>query len=55
MRRYWLVVAGLLVLFTALFAAMEALDVPLLTDLEPVLRGAPLWAAAPGHLRAEQS
>jgi len=48
MRRYWLVVTGMLVLFTALFAVVEALDVPLLTDPEPVLQGAPLAAAAVG-------
>jgi uncharacterized membrane protein YdjX (TVP38/TMEM64 family) len=48
MRRYWLVVTAMLVLFTALFAVVEALEVPLLTDPEPVLQGAPLWAAAAG-------
>jgi uncharacterized membrane protein YdjX (TVP38/TMEM64 family) len=48
MRRYWLVVTGMLLLFTALFLAVEALDVPLLTDPGPVLERAPLTAAAVG-------
>jgi uncharacterized membrane protein YdjX (TVP38/TMEM64 family) len=48
MRRYWLVVTGMLVLFTALFSAVEVLDVPLLTDPEPALEGAPVAAAAVG-------
>jgi uncharacterized membrane protein YdjX (TVP38/TMEM64 family) len=48
MRRYSLVVAGLLALFTAMFVAVEALDVPLLTDPRPVLQAAPLAAAPVG-------
>jgi uncharacterized membrane protein YdjX (TVP38/TMEM64 family) len=48
MRRYWLVVTGMLVLFTALFAAVEALDIPLLTDPAPLLDAAPLTAAVVG-------
>jgi uncharacterized membrane protein YdjX (TVP38/TMEM64 family) len=48
MRRYWLVVTGMLVLFTALFLAVEALDIPLLTDPAPRLEAAPLAAAAVG-------
>jgi uncharacterized membrane protein YdjX (TVP38/TMEM64 family) len=48
MRRYWLVVGGMLVLFTALFLAVEALDIPLLTDPAPLLDAAPVAAAAVG-------
>jgi uncharacterized membrane protein YdjX (TVP38/TMEM64 family) len=48
MRRYWLVVGGMLVVFTALFAAVEALDIPLLTDPAPLLDAAPLAAATVG-------
>jgi uncharacterized membrane protein YdjX (TVP38/TMEM64 family) len=48
MRRYWLVVTGLLVVFTVLFVLVEALEVPRLTDPGPVLQGAPLAAAVVG-------
>jgi uncharacterized membrane protein YdjX (TVP38/TMEM64 family) len=48
MRRYWLVVTGMLVLFTALFLAVEALDIPLLTDPAPLLDAAQMAAAVVG-------
>jgi uncharacterized membrane protein YdjX (TVP38/TMEM64 family) len=48
MRRYWLVVTGMLVMFTALFVVVEALDIPLLTGREPVLQQASLAAALVG-------
>jgi uncharacterized membrane protein YdjX (TVP38/TMEM64 family) len=48
MRRYWLVITGMLTVFTALFVVVEALNVPLLTDPEPVLQQAPLAAAVVG-------
>jgi uncharacterized membrane protein YdjX (TVP38/TMEM64 family) len=48
MRRYWLVITGMLTVFTALFVVVEALDVPLLTEPEPVLQQAPLAAAVVG-------
>jgi uncharacterized membrane protein YdjX (TVP38/TMEM64 family) len=48
MRRYWSVVAGLLVLFTGLFVVAEALEVPLLTDPGPWLSANTVPAAAVG-------
>jgi hypothetical protein len=43
LRRYWLVVAGMLVVFTVLFVVVEALEIPLLSGREP-----PFEQASPG-------
>ena len=48
LRSYWVVAAGLLVVLGALFVAVEALDVPLLTDPRPWLSGHAVPAAAVG-------
>jgi 3-dehydroquinate synthase len=46
LRRYWLITAGLLAFFLALFGVVEALGVPLLSDPSAWLgRGGPLAAA----------
>lgn len=45
MRRYWTVVGAMLVVLLALFGAVEAMGVPLLTDPSPWLdRGGPMAA-----------
>lgn len=50
MRRYWAVVIGLLTFFLALFLAVEAFGVPLLTDPSPYLRGGGVTAGLVGAL-----
>ncbi len=48
LRSYWVVAAGLLLVLGALFVAVEALDVPLLTDPRPWLAGHAVPAAGLG-------
>ncbi len=48
MRRWWLLAGGLLAVLLLLYAAVEALQVPLLVDPSPWLRRGGPWAAALG-------
>src|SRR5215203_140862 len=46
MRSYWILLAVMSALFLALFAIVEALDVPFLSDPRPWLSGSGRWGAA---------
>lgn len=48
MRRYWIVVAAILVVLMVLFVVAEALSIPLLTDPRPWLEGNAVPAAVIG-------
>lgn len=48
MRVYWLIALGLIACFLALFGVVQALEVPLLTDPEPMMSTPGLLAAVVG-------